>query len=228
MIPVKFSVLHDAAKQCNSYIETVGEILDNSFVYPEQIRYNKDGVSINNLLFKSDYPKLMFCTVLSCYSEPSVFQSIEYQGKDIQIGGNCTIGGSGFGYVTYKNIHTRMPHLGKVVIHDEVIIHNNVNIDRGVIGNTVIGSGSRIDSLVHIAHNVQIGRNVLIVAGSIIGGSVVIGDNSFIGMGAKIKNKVTIGKNCIIGAGAVVLKDVPDGETWAGCPAKAINKTEVP
>lgn len=116
-----------------------------------------------------------------------------------------------------------MPHLGDVVIEENVVIHNQVNIDRAVLGSTVIGKGTVVDSLVHIAHGVKVGENCQIVAGSIIGGSVVIGDNCFIGMGAKIKNKITIGDNCTIGAGAVVLKDVPSGETWVGVPASKLH-----
>jgi UDP-3-O-[3-hydroxymyristoyl] glucosamine N-acyltransferase len=109
-----------------------------------------------------------------------------------------------------------MPHLGYVVIEDGVHIHNNVCVDRGVIGSTIIGAGTCIDNLVHVAHSVKIGKNCLIVAGAVIGGSTEIGDNCFIGINASIKNKLKIGKNVTIGMGAVITKDVPDGATVVG------------
>jgi UDP-3-O-[3-hydroxymyristoyl] glucosamine N-acyltransferase len=143
--------------------------------------------------------------------------------ESVKIGFYCAIGEDGFGYAREEDgTLFKMPHTGNVVINENVEIGNNVCIDRAVIGSTVIGSGTKIDNLVHIAHGVKIGKNCLIVAGSVIGGSAEIGDNCFIGINASIKNKVKIGNDVTIGMGAVVTKDVPDGETWIGNPAKNI------
>lgn len=140
-------------------------------------------------------------------------------------GKNCVIGGPGFGYEFEEDgTPFRIPHLGNVVIGENVELGSNVCIDRAVVGSTVICDNVKIDNLVHIAHNAKIGRNTLIVAGAVIGGSVEIGENCFIGMNASIKQKVKIGNRVTIGAGAVVLKDVPDGETWVGNPAKKLEK----
>lgn len=142
---------------------------------------------------------------------------------DAVIGAYTVIGKDGFGWIRMEdNTLKKFPHAGNVVIEKNVVIGSNTCIDRAAVGSTVIGEGTKIDNLVHVAHGVKIGKNCLIVAGTIIGGSVEIGDNCFIGMGAKIKNKVTIGNGVTIGAGAVVLKNVPDGETWAGVPAKKL------
>lgn len=144
------------------------------------------------------------------------------------VGYNCRIHqtaqlcNDGFGYEWDGNEWVHFPHHGNVVIGNEVRIGAYTCIDRGNESDTVIGNGTKIDNLVHIAHNAQIGERCLIVAGSVIGGSAKIGDRCFIGMNASIKEHVTIGNDVTIGAGAVVLCDVPDGETWAGVPAKKI------
>jgi len=106
-----------------------------------------------------------------------------------------------------------------VIIEDDVEIRANVNIDRGNLGDTVIGAGTKIDCLTHIAHNVQIGKNCIIVCLVCIAGSAQIGDNSWIAPGAIIRNKIKVGKNVVVGMGAVVTKDVEDDITVVGNPA---------
>lgn len=136
-----------------------------------------------------------------------------------------SVGGEGFGWVrTPSGELYKMPHTGNVVIEKDVTIGSNTCIDRAVVGSTIIGEGTKIDNLVHIAHGAKIGKHCLIVAGTVVGGSCEIGDYSYLGMGSLIKNKVKVGKGCTIGMGAVVLKDVPDGETWVGNPAKKLEK----
>lgn len=145
----------------------------------------------------------------------------------VRIGANCSIGKDGFGWIRQKNGSLyKMPHRGNVVIEKNVSIGNNVCIDRAVNGSTVIGEGTKVDNLVHIAHGVKIGRNCLIVAGSVIGGSTEIGENCYLGIGAMIKNKLKIGNNVTIGMGAVVLHDVTDNSVMVGNPA--IPLTSIP
>lgn len=131
----------------------------------------------------------------------------------------------GFGWVRDDSGRlVKMPHAGNVVIERDVVIGRYTCIDRAVVGSTVIGEGTKIDNLVHVGHGAKVGKHVLIVAGAVLGGSCEIGDYSYIGMGALIKNKIKVGKNCTIGMGAVVTKDVPDGETWIGNPARRLEK----
>lgn len=142
---------------------------------------------------------------------------------NVTIGFNNVIGKSGFGYAREPDgTLVRMPHNGYVILHENVEIGSNTCIDRAVVGSTVIGAGTKIDNLVHIAHGVKIGKNCIIVAGTVIGGSSEIGDNCTIGINASIKNKVKIGNNVTVGMGAVVLKDVPDGVTVVGNPARIL------
>ena len=130
---------------------------------------------------------------------------------------------SGFGFVRQEDGSLfRFPHYGKTIMGKDVEIGEHVCIDRGALGNTIIGNGVKIDNLVHIAHNVEIGEHSLIVAGTVLGGSCKIGKRCFIGMSASIKNGVVIGDDVTIGMGAVVLRDIPDGETWVGNPARKL------
>ena len=145
-------------------------------------------------------------------------------GKKTRIGSNCSIGLDGFGYEKdKKGVWIRFPHLGKVIVGENVEIGSNTCIDRGAIGNTEIGSGTKIDNLVHIAHNVVIGENCLLIANSMIGGSVVINKNVWIAPSASLKNQIEIGRNSLIGMGAVVIKDVAPCLKIAGNPAKVIS-----
>lgn len=143
----------------------------------------------------------------------------------VEWGTGTVIGADGFGYARAEDgTLVKMPHRGNVVIEENVEIGCNTCIDRAVEGSTVIGAGTKIDNLVHIAHGVKIGKNCIIVAGSVIGGSCEIGDNVYIGIGAMIKNKIRIGKNAFIGMGAVVTKDVPEGATIVGNPGREHKK----
>jgi len=137
----------------------------------------------------------------------------------------AVIGKDGFGYVRDENNELiDMPHTGSVLIEANVEIGAYTCVDRAVNGYTAIEYGSKLDNLIHVGHGAKIGKHCLIVAGAVLGGSCEIGDYSYVGMGALIKNKIKVGKNCTIGMGAVVVKDVPDGETWVGNPARKLEK----
>lgn len=146
-------------------------------------------------------------------------------GKKVKIGCNNTIGGIGFGYEkNEKNEYELIPHIGNVIIEDDVEIGNNTTIDRAVLGSTMIKKNVKIDNLVHIAHGVEIDENSLIIANAMIAGSVKIGKNSWIAPSASILNKKIIGNNVVVGMGAVVIKDVASEDVVAGNPAKALKK----
>lgn len=166
-------------------------------------------------------PRLNFIKCLSFFFKPGICKI--FKGENVKIGANCSLGGDGFGYEKDENGNwIKFPHFGHIIIEDNVEISNNVCIDRGVIGNTIIQKGTKIDNLVHVAHNVIVGANTLIIAKSMIGGSATIGENCWIGPSSSIINGISIGNNVTVGIGSNVIKDVPDNIVVAGNPAKII------
>jgi UDP-3-O-[3-hydroxymyristoyl] glucosamine N-acyltransferase len=205
----------------------IKKIIENDCLYgPGDVKYDHESVWIGGIKMICERPRLVFCEVLSWWDEPTPERAV-IAGAGVSIGAHCTIGGSGFGYEYDEDGRLiRMPHHGNLIIGDNVTIHNQVNIDRAVLGSTIIGDGTKIDSLVHISHGVKVGKHCLIVSGVVIGGQAEIGDYSFIGMNASIKQKVKVGRNCVVGAGAVVISDMPDNTVYVGNPAKYLKMTE--
>ena len=150
--------------------------------------------------------------------------------QNTRIGKNCiiqpgtVIGADGFAYERLEDTLElqRFPHIGGVIIGDNVEICSNCSIARGSLSNTIIGEGTKLDALVHIAHNVEIGRHCALTAGTIIGGSTRIGDMCWTGLNSTIKHKVKIGNKVIIGSGASVINNIDDEDIVAGVPAKSI------
>ncbi len=143
--------------------------------------------------------------------------------NNVIIGANCTIGGVGFGYAKDADgLYRFMPHLGNVIIDDNVEIGNNVCIDRAVLGATRLSKNVKVDNFVHVAHGVFVDENSLLIAHSMIAGSTFIGKNVWVAPSSSIINACKIGDNATIGIGAVVLKPVGEGEIVVGNPAKPI------
>ena len=146
-------------------------------------------------------------------------------GNRVKIGAGARIGFDGFGYEQNEDgAWEKFPHIGGVIIGDDVEIGKNTCIDRGTLGNTVIGRGTKIDNLVHIAHNALIGENCIIVCLTCIAGGSQIGDNSWIAPGAIIRDGKKVGRNVLVGMGAIVTKDVEDGITVIGNPARRFER----
>ena len=132
------------------------------------------------------------------------------------------IGSDGFGYRPSPDGRglRKIPHVGHVEIGEEVEIGANSCVDRGKFGPTVIGAGTKIDNLCQIGHNVRIGRCVAISGLTGIAGSTTVGDGTLIGGGSGLSDHIRIGAGCQIAGRSAVMNDIPDGETWAGMPAK--------
>lgn len=141
-------------------------------------------------------------------------------GKRVVVHAGTRIGVDGFGYVTEAGRHRKLPQVGGCVIEDDVEIGANCTIDRGSIGRTVIGAGSKLDNLVHIGHNVQIGPRSILVAQVGIAGSTRTGEGVAMGGQAGVVGHLRIGAGARIGAQAGVIGDVAPGETVSGYPAR--------
>jgi UDP-3-O-[3-hydroxymyristoyl] glucosamine N-acyltransferase len=132
------------------------------------------------------------------------------------------IGQDGFGHIPGPQGHAKAPQVGRVIVQDNVEIGANTTIDRGAIRDTVIGEGTRIDNLVQIGHNVQIGRHCLLAGQTGISGSSVVGDFVMMGGQVGIADNLTIGDGAMIGASSGVGRDVPAGERYVGTPAEPV------
>ncbi|MBO1437667.1 UDP-3-O-(3-hydroxymyristoyl)glucosamine N-acyltransferase [Meiothermus sp. CFH 77666] len=142
-------------------------------------------------------------------------------GAECQIGAGSVLGVVGFGFQD----HQRLPHTGRVVLEDGVELGANCVVQRSVVGETRIGAHSKIGDLTDIGHNVQIGKGVVMVGSSAIGGSSVVEDNVLMGGWVVLSDHVRIGKGARITGGSGISKDVPPGQTWAGgIPAQPLRK----
>ena len=140
-------------------------------------------------------------------------------GNRVSIHAGTTIGSDGYGYVFDQGRHRKMLQVGNVVIHDDVEIGSNTSIDRGALGSTVIGQGTKIDNLVHVAHNVVMGRHCLIMGQVGFAGSTHLADYVVIASQSGIAGHLKLGTQSTIGAKSGVMRDIAPGETVLGYPA---------
>ncbi len=138
---------------------------------------------------------------------------------------NTSIGNDSFNVTYDKNKNRyRIPTFGNVIMGQSVEIGACSTIARGACESTVIGDYVKIDNLVYIAHDVHLGDNTEVTAGSMVGGFAEIGRKSFLGVNSSIKNRIYIGENCIVGMGTNVLNSIEDNSIVVGNPAKPIKK----
>ncbi len=167
-----------------------------------------------------------------------------YVGQDVLVGSDCTlqpnvtvlqqcrigdrvilhsgavIGSDGFGFITVGGKHEKVPQVGNVIVADDVEIGANTTIDRATTGSTIVGRGSKIDNLVHLAHNVVIGEDCFLVAQTGIAGSAKVGNHvTFAGQSGSAGH-LTIGDNCVFAARSAPIGDIPSGSFCAGFPAR--------
>ena len=145
-------------------------------------------------------------------------------GHDVVVGDrvilqpNAAVGSDGFGYAREGSAWLKVPQLGTVILEDDVEVGSNSAIDRGTLGVTTIGRGTKLDNLVHIAHNCTIGQDVVMAAGAMVAGSTVLGDRCVLAGQVGIAGHLTIASDCRFAGATVVLKDIPESGDYMGHP----------
>ena len=147
-------------------------------------------------------------------------------GNRVRIHSGTVIGSDGFGYVLDGGAHRKVPQIGNVIIRDDVEIGSNVSVDRGALGPTIIGTGTKIDNLVQVGHNVNLGEHCLLIAQVGIAGSTKLGNYVILGGQVGIAGHLKLGNKVSVTAQSGVMHDIKDGEKWFGTPAQPDRQTK--
>jgi len=203
-------------KNKNKFLKKNIFIGDNSLIY-NSVNIGKNTKIGNNVIIKSNVHIGKNCIIGS-----NVIIENSLLGDNVIIKSGTLIGQAGFGFNFEKNKRIKFPHIGRVIIENDVLIGSYCTIDRGSLTDTVIGEFSSIDNQVQIAHNVKIGNFCMIAAQSGIAGSTIIGNNVKIGGQTGISGHLSIGNNVKIGGKSGVIADIKDNQIVMGYPAKSI------
>lgn len=155
----------------------------------------------------------------NCTISSNVSIECAYLGNNVVLHAGVRIGSEGFGWLEHGIKNRKIPQLGRVIIQDRVEIGANSTIDRGALGDTVIGEGTKIDNLVQIGHNCRIGRNCLLAGMSGLAGTTTLEDSVMVGAAAITTGHLTIGFGSVLAARSVATKDFPPRSQLAGFPA---------
>jgi UDP-3-O-[3-hydroxymyristoyl] glucosamine N-acyltransferase len=155
----------------------------------------------------------------NCTISSNVSIECAHLGNGVVIQAGARIGSEGFGWLDHGRSNRKIPQLGRVIIQDRVEIGANSTVDRGALGDTVVGEGTKVDNLVQIGHNCRIGRNCLLAGMSGLAGSTVLEDSVMLGACANTTGHLTIGRGSVLAARATATKSFPPGSRIAGFPA---------
>jgi UDP-3-O-[3-hydroxymyristoyl] glucosamine N-acyltransferase len=147
-------------------------------------------------------------------------------GDRVILHSGVVIGSDGFGFVRQEGRYHKIPQIGRVVVQDDVEIGANTCIDRATTGETVIGSGTKLDNLVQVAHNVVIGNHTVISAQTGISGSTEVGNDVVLAGQVGVVGHIRVGDGAKVGAQSGVAKDAPDNTEWFGSPATELRVTK--
>jgi len=218
------------------YPKALDDMYDSEVVYVDKKKYDKLNIGKNVLIGKNvkigSNCSIGHNTIIErnvkigdkCNIGCNVILKNTIVGNNTNILDGAIVGKKGFGFFPGKKENIRYPHIGAVIIGNNVEIGSNNTIDRGSLSNTIIGDGTFLDNQVHIAHNVKIGKNCIVTGQVGFAGSSTIGNKVLIGGQAGISGHLTIGDNVQIGGGSGVIKNIPSNTKVMGYPAKDIRK----
>ncbi len=199
---------------------TIGnDVVINAFVVIDDGAYIGDGVEIGHHVSVGSHTRVGSGTVIMPHV--TIRERIRI-GRGVTINSGSIIGSDGFGFANSSGVNYKIPQVGTVEIGDDVWIGSNVTIDRATIGATRICRGARIDNLVQIGHNVEVGEDTVIRPQAGIAGSTVIGSESYVGEKAGIIGHIEIGNNVTIHPFSGIIKGLDDGQTVMGAPARPL------
>ena len=130
------------------------------------------------------------------------------------------IGGDGYGFAQHEGRHVKVPQIGRVVIEDDVELQAGTHVARAALGETRVGRGTKIDALAHVAHNVKIGEDCLVLGGAVFGGSIEVGNGATIGGQTALPDHIKVGEKAVLGGLSAPMTDMPAGAVMFGMPAR--------
>ncbi|MEM6498778.1 MAG: UDP-3-O-(3-hydroxymyristoyl)glucosamine N-acyltransferase [Pseudomonadota bacterium] len=204
----------------DSLIHPTAQIATNVIIEPGAVIGKEACIGANTTIAAGALVSYRVVVGQDCQIGPGVKLSHAILGDSVIIHSNAAIGQDGFGFAIGAHGHTKVPQIGRVLVGDNVEIGANTSIDRGSIGDTVIGEGTKIDNLVQIAHNVRLGKRCVIVAQSGIAGSAELGDFVVMGAQSGVLGHISIGSGTQIAGLAHVTKDCPENSRLGGSPAR--------
>ena len=204
----------------NSLIHPTAQIASKVIIEPGAVIGREACIGANTTVAAGALVGYRVVVGQDCQVGPGVKLSHTILGNGVIIHSNAAIGQDGFGFAMSAQGHAKVPQVGRVLIGDNVEIGANTTIDRGSIGDTVIGEGTKIDNLVQIAHNVRLGKHCVIVAQSGIAGSAELGDFVVMGAQSGVLGHISIGSGTQIAGLAHVTKDFPANSRLGGSPAR--------
>ena len=214
-------IVHEKGVSPEAHIGKDAKIGENVTIMPlafvDDYAAIGDGVTLYPHTYIGQYAEIGRDSII--YSSATIREHCKV-GERVIVHSSAVIGADGFGFTTKDGVHTKVPQVGNVVLEDDVEIGAHAGIDRATIGSTVIGKGTKIDNLVHIGHNCQIGPGNLIVAQTGISGSTTSGPNVTFGGQTGTVGHITIGGNSVFAARSGIIGNTPEGVFYAGFPAR--------
>lgn len=193
----------DVRVSAGAVIEDGAEVGDGTWIYPNVYIGPDSKVGSNSIIYAN-----------------VVIRDRVIIGQRAIIHPGAVIGSDGFGFVTANGMHHKVPHIGMVEIGDDVEIGSNTTIDRATMGKTVIGSGTKIDNLVQIGHNVQLGAHNLLAGMAGVAGSSITEDYVTLAGQSGLGGHLTVASGTVVGAGAIVANDIKEPGFVSGIPAR--------
>lgn len=205
----------------SAVIHETAQVDESVHIGPNAVIGAKVTIGANTVIF----PNVVLMDRVSIGSDCQIFPQCVIR-EDCELGdrvilhAGVKIGGDGYGFAQYKNQHVKTPQLGNVVIESDVEVGSNSTIDRARFASTRIGAGSKIDNLVMVAHNVQMGKNCLLVSQSGVSGSVILGNDVTLAGQVGLVGHIKIADNVTLLGQSMATKDIREAGAWAGSPAR--------